>query len=161
MSEENATKAVPAMPEHYCHDHPPVQNVNDLHEARMTWREQLSDKLTDFLGSWAFILWQGSVLVVWIAVNIVGLVRHWDPYPFIFLNLILNFQEAFAAPIIMMSQNRMEVKDRFRAEEDFRINIKAEEEVAVMLQHLELQSQQIVELKQAVATLTAKLEAAG
>lgn len=160
MSEVRSTPK-DAVPEHYCHEHPPVRNVNQLHAASTTWAEQLADKTTDFLGSWAFILWQASILVVWIIVNLVAWVKHWDPYPFIFLNLILNFQESFAAPIIMMSQNRMEKKDRLRAEEDFQVNLKAEQEVEVMLRHLEAQSHQIAELKAAVLALTAKLEAVG
>jgi uncharacterized membrane protein len=153
-------KAKPTVPDHYSHAHPPVRNVNRLHKEQMNRSERLSDRLTDFLGSWAFLTWQGAILAVWIIVNLVGWLRHWDPYPFIFLNLILNFQESFAAPIIMMSQNRMEIKDRFRAEEDYQVNVKAEEEVAIILQHLEAQSQQIAELKETVAALTALLEPA-
>jgi uncharacterized membrane protein len=92
--------------------------------------ERLSDKLAGFGGSWRFILLFGSVLAVWIAFNsLLLLSTPFDPYPFILLNLVLSCLAAIQAPVIMMSQNRQEAKDRQRAEYDYRINLKAELEI--------------------------------
>ncbi len=79
------------------------------------------------------------ILAAWIALNIMAWVRRWDPYPFILLNLALSFQAAYAAPIIMMSQNRLAAKDRLMAEQDYLVNTKAEEEVKAIMLHLEQQ----------------------
>jgi uncharacterized membrane protein len=115
--------------------------------------ERLSDRLADFGGSWRFILLCGVVLVTWIALNsVLALSESFDPYPFILLNLILSCLAALQAPIIMMSQNRQEVKDRQRAEYDYRINLKAEleirhlhEKVDHLLRH---QWERLVEIQQ-------------
>jgi hypothetical protein len=78
------------------------------------------------VGSWRFIIIQSVILGVWIVLNVIAHVQHWDPYPFILLNLVLSFQAAYAAPIIMMSQNRQSEIDRRHAQHDYRINVKAE-----------------------------------
>jgi uncharacterized membrane protein len=75
-----------------------------------------------------------------------GLARHWDPYPFILLNLALSFQAAYAAPIIMMSQNRLAAKDRLMAEQDYLVNATAEEEVKAIMHHLELQDEAMIDI---------------
>ena len=93
---------------------------------------RLADAVAARIGSWPFILGQSIVLLAWIALNVVGWVQHWDPYPFILLNLALSFQAAYSAPIIMMSQNRQAAKDRLRAELDYEVNLRAELEVAAI-----------------------------
>jgi uncharacterized membrane protein len=99
-------------------------------ERKLTFGERLSDHIATFGGSWKFLISFGAVLVVWIAINGVILVtRAFDPYPFILLNLILSCLAAVQAPIIMMSQNRAEARDRLRAENDYKINLKAELEI--------------------------------
>jgi uncharacterized membrane protein len=84
------------------------------------------------MGSWSFIIVQSAILFVWITANLVGAIRGWDPYPFILLNLALSFQAAYAAPVIMMSQNRQQDIDRKAAENDYRINVKAELEIELL-----------------------------
>jgi uncharacterized membrane protein len=91
------------------------------------------------MGSWRFIILQSLLLAAWIVLNVVAWRAHWDPYPFILLNLMLSFQAAYAAPIIMMSQNRQADKDRVAAQHDYDVNVKAEEEVKAILDHLEYQ----------------------
>jgi len=104
-----------------------IRNVNDLVDARMTVGERIADAVARFGGSWTFIICFGAFLVAWMAVNSVVILRHPpDPYPFIFLNLILSCIAALQAPIIMMSQNRQASKDRVQADQDFQVNIKAE-----------------------------------
>ena len=106
------------------------RNTNaDVLESR-TWGEQLADRVADFGGSWTFILIFLAILVLWAVVNTVVLVsRAFDPYPFIFLNLMLSMVAALQAPIIMMSQKRQAARDRMAAENDYTVNLRAEVEI--------------------------------
>ena len=105
-------------------------NVNIEFDQRLTLGQRLADKFAEFGGSWRFITIFAGVLALWIGVNSLVLIwRPFDPYPFILLNLVLSCIAAIQAPIIMMSQNRQEVKDRLRAEHDYRVNLKAELEI--------------------------------
>jgi len=107
-----------------------ASNVDDEYEKTFTLGERMADRLADFGGSWNFIAIFGAVLLGWIVLNSAVLVtRPFDPYPFIFLNLILSCLAAIQAPVIMMSQNRQEAKDRLRSEHDYQINLKAELEI--------------------------------
>ncbi|OGF58599.1 MAG: hypothetical protein A2Y62_07970 [Candidatus Fischerbacteria bacterium RBG_13_37_8] len=106
------------------------RDVNASFDRELTVGERLSDKVAEYGGSWRFIISFAGIFVVWIAINS-GLLlsRSYDPYPFILLNLILSCLAAIQAPIIMMSQNRQESKDRLRSEYDYKINLKAELEI--------------------------------
>src|SRR5262245_15452399 len=90
---------------------------------------RIADRVAETVGSWRFIIVQSCILALWIAMNVVAIINHWDPYPFILLNLILSFQAAYTAPIIMMSQNRQADIDRRQAEHDYKVNVKAELEI--------------------------------
>jgi uncharacterized membrane protein len=106
------------------------KNINVEFEQKLTAGERWADRIADFGGSWRFIGIFAAILIVWIVMNTVVLItRHFDPYPFIFLNLILSCLAAIQAPVIMMSQNRQEDKDRLRSEHDYRVNLKAELEI--------------------------------
>ena len=99
-------------------------------ERKLTFGERLSDVIAEFGGSWKFLITFGAVIVVWICANaVLFATRAFDPYPFILLNLILSCLAAVQAPIIMMSQNRAETRDRLRAENDYKVNLKAELEI--------------------------------
>tara|TARA_R110000868_G_scaffold143290_2_gene361318 strand:- start:1025 stop:1525 length:501 start_codon:yes stop_codon:yes gene_type:complete len=100
--------------------------------------QHVSDVVATTVGSWTFIITQSVLLVIWMTVNVVGAIYRWDPYPFILLNLVLSFQAAFTAPIIMMSQNRQAERDRKEQQHDFDINIKAELEIEALHQKLDL-----------------------
>jgi len=106
-----------------------AQNVATRHAQQITTGERIADRFAAIMGSWRFIIVQSSILVMWIAINVTGWVKQWDPYPFILLNLALSFQAAYAAPIIMMSQNRQAAKDRLEAEHDYEVNLKCELEI--------------------------------
>ena len=107
-----------------------AENIAAAYDERRTFGERAADALAAFGGSWAFILAFCAVLVVWMTVNVSGvLVRPFDPYPFILLNLVLSTVAALQAPVIMMSQRRVEEKDRLRAENDYKVNLKAELEI--------------------------------
>jgi uncharacterized membrane protein len=106
------------------------KNINVEFEGQLTFGERIADKIAEFGGSWRFISIFASVLIVWIAVNSAVLMwRPFDPYPFILLNLVLSCLAAVQAPIIMMSQNRQESKDRLSAQHDYLVNLKAELEI--------------------------------
>jgi uncharacterized membrane protein len=128
-------------------------------ESQLSPGQRIADAVAATMGSWRFIIIQTTILVLWIALNITAWIAHWDPYPFILLNLALSFQAAYAAPFIMMSQNRQQDVDRQQAAEDFRINVKAELEIELLHEKLDaLRGKEVVALTQSVETLTALLE---
>lgn len=133
------------------------ENLKPLHEqikdTPTTYGERVADKIADFGGSWTFIISFIVLILIWIGFNVYYLSnKGFDPYPFILLNLVLSCLAALQAPVIMMSQNRQEDKDRIRAEYDVKVNVKAEMEVRMLhekLDHLLLhQHQNMVELYQ-------------
>jgi uncharacterized membrane protein len=118
----------------------------------------LADWVAETVGSWRFIIIQSVLLSVWITLNVLALINHWDPYPFILLNLVLSFQAAYAAPIIMMSQNRQSEIDRRHAEHDYRINVKAELEIELLHNKIDaLREQEILQLLNIIQRLSAHL----
>ena len=110
------------------------RNVLEEAEERLTFGQRIADKVASFGGSWPFIIIFGAVMTVWMSVNIIQ-VAHFDPYPFILLNLALSTVAAIQAPIIMMSQNRQASKDKLLAENDYQVNLKAEMEIEAMLRN--------------------------
>jgi uncharacterized membrane protein len=113
------------------HEHEILSSdISKQFQTKLTFGERLSDRIASFGGSWRFIILFGTVLFGWIILNAIFLFnRGFDPYPFILLNLILSCLAAIQAPIIMMSQNRSEARDRLRAENDYKVNLKAELEI--------------------------------
>lgn len=115
-----------------------TENIEPIMASQLTVGEQLSDKIAAFGGSWTFIITFFSFLLAWMAVNVFALSnKAFDPYPFILLNLILSCIAAIQAPIIMMSQNRQETKDRQRAEQDYKVNLKAELEIKLLSEKID------------------------
>lgn len=104
-------------------------NWHQKHKATLTFGQRLADGVANNMGSWNFIIIQSVFVGIWIALNLTAIIRHWDPYPFILLNLLFSTQAAYAAPIIMMAQNRQADRDRVQAESDYATNIKAEKEI--------------------------------
>jgi len=107
------------------------RDINDLFHERLSFGQRLADGVAAFGGSWTFIILFGVILFSWIAINTVALPNRdvFDPYPFVFLNLVLSMLAAIQAPVIMMSQNRQSNKDRLAASNDYEVNLKAELEV--------------------------------
>lgn len=120
--------------------HEPVsRNVNQLHDEQLSFGERVADGLADVAGSWNFIIIFLLLILIWIGVNSYLLLeRPWDPYPFILLNLLLSLVAGLQAPVIMMSQNRQESKDRIRSEHDYEVNLKAELEIEQLHTKLDL-----------------------
>ena len=125
----------------------------------LTPGQKVADLIAAGLGSWPFIIIQTIVLALWIVLNITAVMKRWDPYPFILLNLFLSFQAAYAAPFIMMSQNRQQCIDRREAENDYKINIKAELEIELLHQKIDqLREKEITLLTKTVSDLTELLK---
>jgi uncharacterized membrane protein len=121
----------------------------------LTVGQKIADQVAAGMGSWRFIIIQSVLLMVWIILNVTAYVKRWDPYPFILLNLALSFQAAYAAPFIMMAQNRQQDIDRKEAESDHQINIKAELEIELLHQKVdELREKEVLALSQAIRDLT-------
>ncbi len=113
------------------------KNVHVLHREQLTFGQRVSDKLAEAAGSWIFIFGFGFVLGLWILVNTAALIHHFDKYPYILLNLFLSMLAAIQAPVIMMSQNRQEARDRIRGEHDYEVNLKAEMEIQQLHEKLD------------------------
>lgn len=114
------------------------ENIQDEIEAKLTIGQKIADKVAAFGGSWTFIITFFTFLIIWMAINIwFFTTKPFDPYPFILLNLILSCLAAIQAPIIMMSQNRQEQKDRQRNEHDYKINLKAELEIKLLSEKID------------------------
>jgi uncharacterized membrane protein len=113
------------------------RNVNEMDEERMTLGQRVADRVADTIGSWPFIITQTVILTIWIILNVAAWINHWDPYPFILLNLMLSFQAAYSGPVIMMSQNRQSAKDRLAAEVDHQVNTKAELEINNLIRRMD------------------------
>src|SRR6202161_515676 len=123
-----------------------TRNPNEIIEEKYTWGEHIADKVASFGGSWTFITTFGIVLVVYTCINIGLRARAWDPYPFILLNLFLSMLAAIQAPVIMMSQNRQDKKDRLRSELDFDVNRRAEAEIQNLSRKLNLVTDKLCDL---------------
>ena len=117
--------------------------------------QRVADKIASVMGSWKFIIVQTSLLIAWVSINLVSAARSWDPFPFTLLNLALSVQASYAAPIIIMSQNRQQEIDRRAAENDYRINVKAELEIELLHEKIdELRAREVLSLTEAVKSLT-------
>jgi uncharacterized membrane protein len=128
----------------------------------LTMGQKIADRVAATMGSWPFIIVQSMILLVWIVLNITAFIKQWDPYPFILLNLALSFQAAYAAPFIMMSQNRQQDIDRKEAENDHQINVKAELEIELLHEKIdELRQKEVLLLTQSIADLTELLKNQG
>ncbi len=120
------------------------KNWHEKHIETSTFGQRFSDKIATGMGSWKFIIWQTIIVLVWMLLNIVAFISHWDPYPFILLNLIFSTQAAYAAPIIMMSQNRQNQRDRIQANNDYHTNVEAKKEIeALQLQLNKIETEKL------------------
>lgn len=109
---------------------------HDQHIAERTTGQRIADATARVMGSWPFIIGQTVLVGLWVGLNVTAWVQRWDPYPFILLNLMFSVQAAYAAPVLMMSQNRQAQRDRYQAQADFDTNVKAEDEIEDIQSHL-------------------------
>ena len=117
------------------------KNWHAKHAESLTFGNRIADSVANGMGSWSFIIIQTVLVILWMTLNLIGFIYHWDVYPFILLNLVFSTQAAYAAPIIMMSQNRQNERDRMHAEEDYKTNVDAKKEIealAILLKNIEV-----------------------
>jgi uncharacterized membrane protein len=127
-----------------------ARNPNEMIESESTFGERIADAVAAFGGSWTFILTFLAILVVYTGINVAMGNSAWDPYPFILLNLFLSMLAALQAPVIMMSQNRQDTKDRLRGELDFEVNRRAETEIQALARKLNLVVDKLDDLEGAI-----------
>ena len=106
------------------------------HSDTMSFGQRLADKVASGMGAWRFIIYQTIIVMLWVVLNVIGIISHWDPYPFILLSVVFSAQAAYAAPIIMMSQNRQSERDRVQAQADYETNLMAKKEIEHLQVHL-------------------------
>jgi uncharacterized membrane protein len=128
------------------HDHPPVRDLNREVERRLTFPDRVADDFARLVGSWAFVLAQVGIMVVWILLNVINQFRPWDRYPFSFLNVLLTIEVAVWVSVLLMALNRLSDRDRLRAQQDYEINVKAEEELKALMNHLMHQDEILLQI---------------
>ncbi len=109
---------------------------HEKHKDASKFGQRLADSVATGMGSWRFIIIQTVIVIAWMTANVVGFIYHWDVYPYILLNLLFSTQAAYAAPIIMMAQNRQSERDRHHAEQDFKTNVEAKKEIELLIEKL-------------------------
>jgi uncharacterized membrane protein len=124
---------------------------HEKHNASLKMSDRIADAVANGMGSWRFIILQTIFVIIWMSLNIWGMIAHWDAYPFILLNLIFSTQAAYAAPIIMMSQNRQSQRDRIQAQEDYQTNIEAKKEIEAL--QLQISNLEIKKLDKIISIL--------
>jgi uncharacterized membrane protein len=139
--------------------HPVIRNVNEIVDEKLTVGQKVADAVAANMGSWRFIIIQSIFLAAWIVLNTIGWIKHWDSYPFILLNLMLSFQAAYAAPFIMISQNRQAEKDRLTAQNDYVTDMKGEEEIRHIMEHLDHQDALILQIVQHLESQNERMKA--
>jgi uncharacterized membrane protein len=127
------------------------ENWHHQHTETLTFGSKLADTVANGMGSWRFIIVQTILVVLWMGLNMVAFMHHWDVYPFILLNLLFSTQAAYAAPIIMMAQNRQNERDRAQAQADYKTNIDAKIEIEALT--LKLNSLEIEKLDKIITML--------
>jgi uncharacterized membrane protein len=128
------------------HDHPPVRDLNRETERKLTMADRIAIDFTRLVGSWVFVLAQLGLIVVWVLLNGLGLITHWDPYPFGFLNLILTLEVAAWISLTLMAINRQANRDRLQAQHDYELDVKAEEEIKALMNHLMHQDEILLQI---------------
>ena len=128
-----------------------IKTWHDKHTESLNFGQRLADDVANGMGSWRFIIFQTIIVAVWMILNIIGIKERWDPYPFILLNLLFSTQAAYAAPIIMMAQNRQNERDRVQAFDDYQTNVSAKKEIEEL--QLRLNSIEVDKLDKILALL--------
>ena len=145
-------------PEPYKHEHPPVRDAIELFEEQLTFSQKAADWVAETVGSWKFIFLQTVIFGVWVSINVTSWLNHWDPYPFILMNLTLSLLASYAASIILISQNLQERRDMVESRQHYLINEKAEEESVVILDHLTAQNRALAAIYETIQELQANAD---
>jgi uncharacterized membrane protein len=130
------------------HDHPPVHDLNREADRKMGAAQRMAEDFARLIGSWTFIVMQAALTVVWLVLNILSFTNHWDPYPFQLLNLALSLEAALWVSITLMALNRLADRDRLRAQHDYEVDVKSEDELKMLMTHLEVQDEVLLQILQ-------------
>ena len=128
------------------HDHPPVRDLNREVERRLTFADRVADDFARLIGSWVFVLVQVGIMVLWVGLNALNLIHPWDRYPFQFLNFILSLEAAIWVSVVLMALNRQSDRDRLRAQHDYETDVKGEEELKALMNHLTHQDEILLQI---------------
>ena len=128
------------------HDHPPVRDLNREVDRKLTFADQVADDFARLVGSWYFVLAQAGIMVLWVGLNAFNLIHPWDKYPFLFLNFILSLEAAIWVSVVLMAVNRLADRDRLRAQHEYELNVKAEEELKALMNHLMHQDEILLQI---------------
>jgi uncharacterized membrane protein len=128
------------------HDHPPVRDLNREVERKLTLSDRIAADFARLVGSWTFVLAQVGIMFVWVVLNALNLINRWDPYPFQFLNFILSMEAAIWVSLVLMAFNRQSDRDRLGAQHDYELNVKAEEELKALMNHLMHQDEILLQI---------------
>src|ERR1700704_1236071 len=128
------------------HDHPPVRDLNREVDRKLTFSDRVADDFARLIGSWIFVLAQVGIMVLWVGLNALNLIHPWDRYPFLFLNFILAVEAAVWVSVVLMALNRQADRDRLRAQHDYELNVKAEEELKALMNHLMHQDEVLLQI---------------
>jgi uncharacterized membrane protein len=128
------------------HDHPPVRDLNREVDRKSTFADQVASDFARLVGSWYFVLAQAGIMVLWVGLNAFNLIHPWDKYPFLFLNFILSLEAAVWVSVVLMAVNRLADRDRLRAQHDYELNVKAEEELKALMNHLMHQDEILLQI---------------
>lgn len=123
------------------------RSIQRIHNSPKTKKDRLSDIITSFVGSWSFIIFQTFFFIFWITLNFIGIEQKWDPYPFVFLNLVIALETVYTSPLILMSQNRQENRDRARDDADYEADVASEQNTEKIIEKIDQLSKDIQILK--------------
>lgn len=128
------------------HDHPPVRDLNREADRRTTTPQRIAEDFSRLVGSWTFVLLQLLLTAAWLALNLLARFKHWDPYPFPLLNLVLTVEAVVGAAIVLMALGRIVERDRVRAQHQYEVDVKQEEETRMLMHHLEVQDEVMLQV---------------
>ncbi len=128
------------------HEHPPVRDLNREADRRTTRPQRIAEDFSRLVGSWTFVVLQVLLTGAWLALNVIARVNHWDPYPFQLLNLVMSVEAVFAAAIVLMAIGRLMERDRVRAQHQYEVDVKQEEEMRMLMHHMEVQDEVLLQI---------------
>ena len=128
------------------HDHPPVRDLNREIDDRTTYAGRVAEDFARIVGSWTFVFVQIVIMLIWMALNALGIINHWDAYPFQLLNLVLVFEVVAWGSLVLMALNRQTERERMRAQHDYELDVKAEEELKALMIHLMHQDEILLQI---------------
>jgi len=128
------------------HDHPPVRDLNRDFDRKQTFTDRVASDFARLVGSWVFVLAQVGLILLWVLLNITGFLRHWDAYPFLFLNFVFSLEAAIWVSVVLMALNRLADRDRLRAQNEYEVSVKDEEELKALMNHLMHQDEILLQI---------------